>query len=215
MISSWIYYSLLSTYAYIKVQHVHAASLHTEQSFSSWSVLQLLLIVVSRSSGLVPHWGCKLEHHGLFCCLPSLGFLYLSNLRFPGTSRCCDSDNTQPSEAVLDGDCVLHCMDSIKRWVVLMGIAVNCSLKAHFSISAGFQESSKNCYNTVRAALLLAKTVLEIITSLPISSYITAPRPTLFPSNRLWVMLTLLCLNKGAALVCSFSMLIWMLLYLG
>ena len=93
---------------------------------------------------------CKLEDRGLFCCLPSLDFLYFSNPRFPGASKCCDSDNTQPPEAVLDGDCVLHCMDSIKRWAVLMGIAVNRSLKAHFSISAGFQESSKNCYNTVQ-----------------------------------------------------------------
>ena len=45
---------------------------------------------------------CKLEDRGLFCCLPSLDFLYFLNPRFPGASRCCEADNTQPSVAVLE-----------------------------------------------------------------------------------------------------------------
>lgn len=43
---------------------------------------------------------CKLKDHCLFSCLTSLDFLYFSNLWFPGASRCCETDNTQPSMAV-------------------------------------------------------------------------------------------------------------------
>ena len=106
----------------------------------------LLLIVVNRSSRLgamADDWrkivGCKLEDHGLFCCLLSLGFLFLESLVYWST-RYCDAGNTHIwSMTVLDDNCVLQVLVSIKWWAVLMGGATNRSrISTHFSIITNF-----------------------------------------------------------------------------
>ena len=68
----------------------------------------LLLIRLSSMADDCRAVGCKLKDRGLFCCLPSLGFLYFLNPWFSGALRRCDTDNTRPSVALLDGDHVLH-----------------------------------------------------------------------------------------------------------
>ena len=114
----------------------------------------LLLIIVNRNSlGTVP-WLTIVErcHPGdvkkgsriVACsavCPASLGCLYFSNPRFPGLSfKMLWCRNTQPLVTCSTWWWRLHtALGSIKRWVVLMGGAINHPLiRALSSISACF-----------------------------------------------------------------------------